>query len=348
MRLLLPPDSIFAWLLLACATCTAPSVAGAQVTDLDPWRPAPGTDRYLTVEGARLPPHLEVSFSLEMSFAHRLVPDINVPLFEGGSVVGSPIHDRVTFVLGGTIGLWGRLALSFEMPTVIYQQGDEFSDPQAAEALPAVSDQGGLGDFGLAAKVLVVDADAMALSLALDVHLPTGRSYELFGDPGASFEPRLLTSFRAGELDAALEVGGVFRTEESRTIRGPLSHQLTLGLGARYEVVERVSIVLDAQGRLALESSERSYGTPVEIGAGGVFGLTKEWFAIAGVSTGVPLGDWRSDARPTYRVHAGLQFRSDFEQSTRAEAQEPVRPEAQQPVRPEARPEEQEEVPPRQ
>src|SRR4051794_21103104 len=102
--------------LLVTVLWAAPALAGPASFEADQFHPSDTTGGYLSVDGARVAPHLGFTVGVWSTWAHRVLvlrdASGNVPM--GGEV----IQQQLAMDLVGSFALFERLELGLDLPYV--------------------------------------------------------------------------------------------------------------------------------------------------------------------------------------------------------------------------------------
>ncbi|MCK6572845.1 OmpA family protein [Myxococcota bacterium] len=174
--------------LLAASLATGAVCGPAAAQDYQRFRPAPGTEGYLTVEGALVPEHKTVSPSLWLNYGHDPVLIVD----DDGNVRERIVESMTTLNLMAAIGLWDRLELGVDLPVHL----------TTGEGVEAENKDGaGLGDVRLLPKVRILgarDTTGLGLALALPVSLPTGSDKRGMSAAKVTLNPKAIVEGRLG------------------------------------------------------------------------------------------------------------------------------------------------------
>ena len=258
----------------------------------------PSTDQeldYLHSQSAR--PIYGTRLSLGL-FSHY-ADDALVVTNSQGQRLGSLIGGQFTGHLLGSFAFYERFRVSFDLPMVLHQTGDQ--------NIPVI---GGLGDHDLGAGVTrlilqtlifseasVKSSQGASLAFALDLGLPTGDQEMLQGD-GWRVEPRFLFDyvFTSGYA-LAVNVGYEFRNSV-RLINLEVDDTLNLSLASHIPLTATLALVPELISRISVASN--TFDTkelPIEGLAGLKYVLNSLWLLNVGGGLGLGNGynapDWR-------------------------------------------------------
>src|SRR5262249_40849969 len=137
--------------------------------DLRNYRASTDPQALLYLEPVSTPGPAEWNVGAWPTYAYRLVVLKDA---EGDEVAG-PVQHQVSLDYTAGIGIGERFALGLEVPTVLYQQGDEPPPSLGAGELPTTA----LGDPSVTAKAALLPPGALGgfgLAALADVSVPLG------------------------------------------------------------------------------------------------------------------------------------------------------------------------------
>jgi OOP family OmpA-OmpF porin len=200
---------------LVCALAAAPAFAGSVQGDgfsLQLFRPAVDSKGYVTVNGASLLGHLELSLGLTGTIAHDLVT------LRGGNGSSFTVDYLVTPQLQLTLGLfkWVEVGVSLPVSILFGHRGPAYtsSDPNSSNDLK-FSDQF-IGDVGLHLKGRILDGHRHPIGLAalFALYAPTATGHTFLGERQVTLRPEVIVERdwdRGGRVRTALNVGALIR-----------------------------------------------------------------------------------------------------------------------------------------
>ena len=316
--------------LLTTVLCVAPGPARAQgPVPIQLFRPAMDSKGLFTMEASGVLGHLEPSFGLVLSYAHR-------PLDLEGSLQQRPstltVDHLVTGNLHATLGLWGLLEVGLALPLSAWTGTDTPAPDDGRD--DGISAQG-VGDLLLRLKLRLLDNSrhVVGLALAADVTLPSGDSEAFLGSGVVGLDPQVIVDmeFVDGRLRLLLNAGVRLRlgqTEpwiDSRPCPGSgggpcgtgqalaTGHLLSYSAGAAFAVVpRRLDLVLELAGQTALEApfaDADQLSSAHELRAGIKLQLGRSSFLTLGLGRGLRGGGTNfSYGSPDVRAFAGFVF----------------------------------------
>ena len=254
-------------LLLVCGgeaygkECTNPLVNTC--INSDTFWPNPGPMRFATVGGVETVAQGQVGFGLVATYLSRPVVLRVASPGPGGSdqyVVDNQLTGNFLFAYGVT----DRLQLDFALPVTFIQSGAGSSPITAGADLrdTAVRDL----RFGFAYALMPrerISPDAAAakdgsfgLATRLTVSAPTGDSGDFAGERSAVFAPALAADYRYRILFAGLDVGARVRPV-TEFAGARIGSQLTTGLGAGVDIIDRERLSIMAEARTYVNFAEQ-------------------------------------------------------------------------------------------
>jgi outer membrane protein OmpA-like peptidoglycan-associated protein len=176
-------------LLFAAAGATTAAVVAspAAAQDYQRFRPAPGANNYLTVEGASVAPSFTVSPSLWINFGRN--PAVTVD-DKTGAIKDKIVESMTTLNLMATFGLFDRFEIGADLP--LHFTTGELVEQQNLDGF-------GQGDLRLIPKVRILgdkDESGLGLAIAAPVTLPTGSSKRGMSAATVSVNPRAIVEGR--------------------------------------------------------------------------------------------------------------------------------------------------------
>jgi outer membrane protein OmpA-like peptidoglycan-associated protein len=279
----------------------APTAAGAGRIDAQGFQPAPalGAGYLQTLSGRQLPAGI-----WELGLIANYGADPLVIRDTTGAAVAPLVAHLATADLLVAIGILDYLEVGADIPLVLYQDGGSFAPADAYGASGT-----GIGDIRLVPRVRLTpppDGPGVAVSLALDLGLPTGDADRWRGG-GLRVEPRVAVEYRfASGVGVAANVGYAFQ-DEARLLYVDMEHLFTwsvavdvpfrvggdMTLHALAEVDGAVSVRADelaaeevpVEGLIGGRFSAGPFAVHLAAGAGLVRGVgSPEWRILAGLS----------------------------------------------------------------
>ncbi len=241
-RICPPLLGVFALVLLWLLPGPAHGYGDRAAIDLDHLQPAPGEARLVTLDLARVGPHLGWVPQGVLHYADRQLvllcrgncsPDVYVPW----------VAHRLTLDLSFALSLFDRLQLALSLPVTLYQ----FSDANIIDTTSEVASSGGLvaprpnpaglGNLKVHGKVAFLPrASRYGLGLALALGLPTGDGNSFLGTRLPDLAARLLGHVELGRFTLAAHFGARF-AEATQVSALQDGIALLYGLGAQVRVL---------------------------------------------------------------------------------------------------------------
>jgi outer membrane protein OmpA-like peptidoglycan-associated protein len=303
-------------LAVAAALAGSPGRARAQTPktdrsfDVQLWQPALGPRPYFTLEGAKVPAHLQLSVQLATSYQRN---PFTLGTIQGTNRVESDVEvvrDQVTTELGLALGLMDRFQVGLALPFAVYQNGDDFD----ASGVPTGQDLSGasLGDIRIEGKYQAPSfgkSQEFTFALVPGLTVPTGDDKKFHGDKSVTGRLKAITEMQLEPVRAAAMLGVLLR-KPSTNFAAEVGQQLLYGLAVDYRMIKDVSVIGELFGRSGLKDFGKRYtdANPMEIDAGMRVGLPK-MFAI---TAGGGLGIVRGIGAPKYRAFLALAWSPNF------------------------------------
>jgi outer membrane protein OmpA-like peptidoglycan-associated protein len=217
------------------------------------------------------------------------------------------VKDLLSHQLNGHIGasfiIKNTLRLSFNLPVVLYQAGEDANVNGTQIAEPETL---AIGDLRLTADVRLVGeyGDAFTLALGVQVFVPTGNPDQYTGDGKLRAHPRIMVAGEIGHFVYAARVGFHYRSNDEDVLSGDFKLGSELSLGA--------SVGLQFLDKKLLIGPEFNGGTVITQGGDETFDkLTSPGELLLGVryafdsgvtlAAGGGLGLWRALGSPQAR-----------------------------------------------
>ncbi len=284
--------------LLLTVTVSLPlllaSAAGAQ--DIQNFRPAASTHNYLTVEGARVPKHVEFIPSLYVNFGKN-------PLVsrEGGEVTETVVGSLVTADLIVALGLVEHLELSLDLP--LHSVSGDLLQQQGKDGIT-------VGDIRAALKWRIVGLEkdtGFGVALVAPVTFPSGDVDRFVGAGQFTFSPKLVLEARGKHFSFATNAGTRIRPATKRVEDSTLElgTEVTYGVGMSFNLgSEDALLLLEAYGAspIAKNVDGKAAANPVEALGGLRFFFDPGPVLTLGGGAGL-VGDYGS---PEFRALVGF------------------------------------------
>ncbi len=224
---------------------------------------APGTENFLSIDGARVGKHLEFTVGLWDNFQYKPLVIFN---YSGGELGKERVpivefHDQLEVM--GTVSLFEWVQIGLVVPFTVYQTGKGL-DPQTARPGGGLSSWGAVGDMRLAIKVRLLGkpreegfgiAFVPVLSLPVGGYGPWAKAFS--GEKLPTIHARFAFDYIWGGLHAGLNIGYLWR-EESLLYSTYMEDELTYGAGLSYRLHKYVSLVGEILGSVALTTRKDS------------------------------------------------------------------------------------------
>jgi OmpA-OmpF porin, OOP family len=304
--------------LLALATALPAATAMAQTAapkadrsfSVQLWEPGMGPRPYFTLDGAKVPPHLELSLWLAGNYQRNA---FTIPTLQGPAQVEEDVEvvrDQITTELVAAMGLFGKLQVGLAVPVHVFQKGSDFTASGVAtgEDLKGAS----VGDLRLEAKYEAVSfgpTNEFTLALIPGITIPTGDAEKFTGDRSVTGRFKALMEMALTDVRAAAMLGALFR-QPSENFAAKVGQQLLYGVGVDYRVHRDVSLIGEVAGRSGLSNFAKGYkdANPLEGAAGMRIGLPK----MLSLTLGGGLGIIRGIGAPKFRGFLALGWSPNF------------------------------------
>jgi OmpA-OmpF porin, OOP family len=293
-----------------------PAPAHAQVPETDRsfdvqlWQPALGPRPYFTIDGAKVPAHLELSVQLASSYQRN---PFTIGTVQGSTRIESDIEavrDQFTTELGLAIGLIDKFQLGLSIPFAAYQNGDDFN----ANGMPTGTELSGasMGDIRIEGKYQAPSfgpSQEFTFAVVPGLTVPTGDDKKFHGDKTVTGRLKGIIEMQLEPVRAAAMLGVLLR-DPSTNFAAEVGQQLLYGLGVDYRVIKDVAVIGELFGRSGLKDFGERYtdANPLEIDAGMRVGLPK----MFSVTAGGGLGIIRGIGAPKYRAFLNVAWSPNF------------------------------------
>ncbi len=277
------------------------------------WFPAPGPDRFVSVEAAAPLPHKGWAVGLYFNYARNTFSiyryDNNDERIEQNRA--ALMRTAVAMDLYAAIGLIGRLQLALALPMTLHQSGTSFSDINPAPSGTQVNAPNGfaLGDPRLYIKARLYGKGYGAqVALSHWLSFPFGNDKQFGGEKhftGFSGEGRILAGYDAERWRVGVFLGFLWRAHKSQFFSTEVGHQITAGGAAAFDAVKKVSIVVELFARTELSSNINN--TALEVSLAGRFRPIRGLMIDLGLGTGIIKGL----GSPEPRVFLGVAYAKD-------------------------------------
>jgi len=213
--------------------CLSSEATAQREVNID--RSRPGIDRhsFLLFDGTYVPGPLLWSAGVHLDYS-------NVPLTRTAPGFGEStvVEDRLRMDLRAQLGLWGRLAVSVELPFIMYQTG------LASPGTTALSSSSP-GDPRIALRYRFVGEDSRqeravpggpGLALRVAAALPVGAHDGWINEPGVRLNAQVLADFHVLGIGAGVMLGWKHRFEEALLLNDEVGHEIEVGAGLKLPI----------------------------------------------------------------------------------------------------------------
>jgi OmpA family/Thrombospondin type 3 repeat len=266
-------------------------------------RPSLGKSPFLYVSGLNMPAHMEYGAQMLFSYAHNPFLIYNMENDALGSVRAEVVSMMAMAEIGGFIGISDMFLLGASMPVGFIQGNEVDNEGLAIGSLSSVA----WGDFTLHGKGKFYKTSDLALGADLRFALPTGKYSENFtGEYWPSVAARGVMQWGVGKFRAVAELGMLVRLKSGETEffdkKFKLGNQVIYGLGAAYEVIEKLNVTAEIAGRSGFSGVVHDH--PIEGGVGVSYGLGSGISVQGGVNVGIMAGV----GTPQFRAMVGVKW----------------------------------------
>ncbi|MBU1536239.1 thrombospondin type 3 repeat-containing protein [Myxococcota bacterium] len=275
--------------LLYTSVAFAQTAPQADKIDILTLRPALGKGPFVYIGGLDMPGHME--YGVQMMFGLGINPFVIYNM--NGDTLGSERSSVVSMLamaeLGGFIGLFGNYMVGATIP-VGYVAGNEVDDEgNTVKSLSPLA----WGDFTIHGRGRFYKVDDMAIGADIRIGVPTGQfSNNFTGEVLPSIQVRGVMAWGMGKFKAAAELGVLIRLSASDTQffddKFELGNQIIYGVGASYEVIDRLNVNFELAGRSGFSAAVHDH--PVEGGLSASYNLGKGMRVQAGANIGIVAG----------------------------------------------------------
>ena len=301
-----------AW--VAAGVTAGPAHAQAPETDrsfdVQLWQQALGPRPYFTIDGAKVPAHLELAVQLSTIYQRN---PFTLGTIQGATRIETDIdavRDQVATELGLSIGLIDKFQLGLSVPFFVYQNGDDFDANGVATGQELSG--GGIGDIRIEGKFQAAtfgSSNEFTFALVPGLTVPTGDEEKFQGDKSVTGRLKAITEMALEPVRAAAMLGVLLRSP-STNFAAEVGQQLMYGVAVDYRVIKDVSVIGELFGRSGLKDFGERYtdANPLEIDAGMRVGLPKMFTLTAGGGVGIV----RGIGAPKYRAFLALGWSPNF------------------------------------
>lgn len=215
--------------------------------DLNRFHPAADGDGFLGIQGTKTPGPFDVTLNLTLGYDWRALR------FAAGGETSEILEHRLRGNLGFQVGFFGRLALTADLPFVLFQAGDETAGmPGAASA--AVGDpwiRARYRVFGESSAIKRDRNEGPGIAIELGTSLPIGFEESYAGEKNTRIEANVLGSFHILGFGVGAVLGYRHRFEHVELAQARFRDEWTLGVGLQAPLI----FVRDAYGLLEVRTT---------------------------------------------------------------------------------------------
>ena len=285
------------------------------------FRPAPGTQSFLTVEGAMIGKHLD--YSLGMFSNYQLKPvllrtcqsvNANNDCTDWSSDQGAIVKHHFTFEFSSNMSFFEIFEAGLVIPIVPYLGGDDVPPPAGSTqttTIAAPTENFGLEDIRLHLKmdlwktVFRFTNDNFGLALFTTFTFPTGdalHNASFYGDSSVTIHPGLASEYRWSRVRLGLNMGYFWRTKKEFYF-AELGQRLTYGTAVEVEIIKNLTGTLEIFGQSAFRKLA-SISSPLEADLAFKYKFKNGLSLIAGLGDSI-IGGITS---PLLRAFAGVSW----------------------------------------
>ena len=205
---------------------------------LDTFDPSERGSDWFSVESLDLRGSVRPALGVVMDGAYRPL----VLYAPDGTVRASVVRNQVFANVGGTLVLWDRLRVGFNLPVAVFQDGHRGVLDGVTYSPP---DTPSVGDLRLGADLRLVGTYGQPFTLALGarVYVPTGQRDNYTGDGAIRLDGRLEAAGDLGVFTYAGRVGAQYRNLEDTLGGSPIGSQLLFGAAAGFRAFDHGLVV---------------------------------------------------------------------------------------------------------
>jgi outer membrane protein OmpA-like peptidoglycan-associated protein len=201
----------------------APAVASAAgySVDIELVRPTFSTGQLFGVDSPIIEKQGELRYGTFLQYEHA-----PLVIYEFGEPKGTVVGNRIQDYLGISYDPYPNLSTRLTIPLALQWGGvrDEWEPNSPA----------GLGDIGIGARWMAINAGPIAAGLRMDVFAPTSTTLSYLGERTPRFEAGLLASLGFGPAELLVDVGTNLRDLVETDEDFQLGSELKLSGGVRY------------------------------------------------------------------------------------------------------------------
>lgn len=286
---------------MACAFLTA-SVAEEKEARADGFainrfEPAERGSSWFVLDSLDIHGHVRPAAGLTLDYQYQplAIYDAN------GDVRTAIVGHVLTTHLGANVTMWDRLRVGFNLPLVLYTEGEDGVLRNVKYARPA--HEQALGDLRLGADARLFGELDGPITVALGARfwLPTGSTTSYAGDGGVRIGPRLSAAGTIADVFVyGANAGVVFRNPTVSSFGdSPIDHDFAFSASAGVKLVDGKLVVgPELYGTTTLDDKAfKTRTTPLEILLGGHYNVGSGIRAGIGAGTGLVAGFGAPQAR---------------------------------------------------
>ncbi len=277
-------------ILVSSAGWVREASAQQQGFALDQFDPSERGSDWFSVESLDLRGNLRPAIGVVMDGAYRPL----VIYAPDGTVKESVVRNQVFAHVGGSLVLWDRLRLGFNLPVAVFQDGHDGVLDGVAFTAPATKPAVGDLRFGADLRIAGTYGEPFTLALGGRVYIPTGNRDEYVGDGAVRLDGRLEI---AGDLDVftyALRAGAEYRNLEATIGGSPIGSQMLFGAAIGLRFLDKSFVIgPEVYGSTVITNGDAVFArqsTPVDGILGAHYTLARDFRLGGGVGPGLTRG----------------------------------------------------------
>jgi OOP family OmpA-OmpF porin len=229
------------------------------------------------------------AIGLVAEYADRPLVIVNA----NGSTNSSPVKDQLILHPGASVVLFDRLRLAFDLPVVVFADGN--AGAVTTTAYPATT-SGGLGDLRVSAdgRLYGKYGDPFTLAAGLSVFLPIGSTSAYASDGEVRVLPRVAVAGDLGIVAYAAHVGLQVRPVDNAFPGYPTGTEVDVGGSIGIRALRRHLLVgPEVYGSTVVTNASAAFSTrqtPVEGLLGVHYAFASDWRIGGGLGMGLTRG----------------------------------------------------------
>ena len=300
--------------LLALAALAAPLVAssvGAQQVQkgfaLDRYNPSERGSDWFVLESLDFRGNVRPAIGVVGDYAYKPL----VAYDSNGNEFASIIRHQLYGHFGGSLVLWERLRLAFDLPILLYQKGTSGYYPGGITF--QASNAQSVGDLRLTADVRLFGTYQGPASLAIgaQVFVPTGSQRDFTSDGKVRVEPRVMFAGDASVIAYAAKVGVTYRAQDESFAGTDFGSELAWSAAVGLHVDDRKLLIgPEVYGASTLSDPFKKRTAPTELVVGAHYVIGDSIRIGGAVGPGIS----RGFGTPELRALASFEWFAPYEE----------------------------------